>query len=644
MKIKNLRLAQIVIATLAFQHLTFNSLAQASFLPAITFAAGSYPLSVITSDFNLDGKADLAIINDLNGNGNISVLLGNGEGGFAAATNFAVGTNPHSITSSDFNGDGKSDLAVTDYSDNIVILLLGNGLGGFSTTSFPAPISPTSIISADLNNDGKADLVVAGMYNNIVSVFLGDGAGDFVNNSTSTVDLHPISLTSADFNGDGNLDLAAACESSITSVLLGDGLGGFGALANYAVGSYPNSVISDDFNGDGDADLATANQGSNNISILLGNGSGIFDPATNFAADNHTFDIISADFNADGNVDLAAPNVNSNNVSVLLGNGAGGFGAANNFAVGTGPRSAINADFNGDGKADLAITGCYDNNVSILLNNYIPPSAPICLVTVDSTLTHNVVVWEKSNLDLTAIDSFIVYREITTNDYQRIGAVSKDSMSTFDDFEANPAATAFRYKIKNKYLDGITSHFSEYHNTMYLTHAGADFSWTPYQIENNTAPVAAYKIYRDDNSTGNFQTIGTTTGNQLGFTDVNYASYPNAQYYVEAVMIAGSCQPSRSGFMASRSNVKHIGSSGVQQLNNPPSVIIFPNPLSNMLNITGIIGKTTLRLYNLVGKLVMEEEMENNTTLSTILLADGIYTLLSENKVGKAYHKVVISH
>ena len=644
MKIKNLFLAQIVIATFAFQLLTFNVNAQASFLPATTFAACNSPFSILNADFNGDGKADLAVLNYYDGK--VSILLGNGAGGFGAATDFTVGGYPHSFTSADFNGDSKIDLAVANYSDNNVSVLFGDGTGGFSAASnFTTGIAPRAIISADFNGDGLADLVVASIYTNILSVSLGDGVGGFGSNTTFAVGNHPISITSADFNSDGNADLAIGYESlNIVAVMLGNGFGCFGAVSNIAIDGNYSSIITSDFNGDGYADLATSNQSSNNVSVLLGNGVGSFSPSTAFMVGNGSGRLICDDFNADGNVDLAVNNHMGNDVSVLLGNGMGSFTAATNFAVGVNPISIASADFNGDGMVDLAVANFNDNNVSILLNNYLAPSAPVCLVTVDSTLTHNVLVWEKSNLDLTAIDSFIVYREITTNNYERIGAVSKDSMSTFDDFEANPAATAFRYKLKNKSSQGVLSQFSEYHNTMYLTHAGADFSWTPYQIENNTAPVAAYKIYRDDNSAGNFQTIGTTTGNQLGFTDVDYASFPNAQYYVEAVMISGSCQPSRSGFMASRSNVKHIGTSGVQQLSVPPAITIFPNPLSNTLNITGISGKTTLRLYNLVGKLVMEEEVENNTTINTSQVADGIYTLISENKVGKTYHKVMISH
>ena len=90
---------------------------------------GHYPMSVAVGDFNGDGKADLAVANcDSN---NVSVLLGNGNGTFQAAVNYAAGTYPSSVAVGDFNGDGKADLAVANCASNNVSVLLGNGNGTF---------------------------------------------------------------------------------------------------------------------------------------------------------------------------------------------------------------------------------------------------------------------------------------------------------------------------------------------------------------------------------------------------------------------------------------------------------------------------------------------------------------------------------
>ncbi len=64
---------------------------------------------MVTADFNNDGHLDLATANA--GDSTVSVLLGDGEGGFGAASHFAAGVGPRSLAVGDFNNDGNLDLA-----------------------------------------------------------------------------------------------------------------------------------------------------------------------------------------------------------------------------------------------------------------------------------------------------------------------------------------------------------------------------------------------------------------------------------------------------------------------------------------------------------------------------------------------------
>jgi hypothetical protein len=225
---------------------------------------------VAVGDFNGDGKLDLAVANA--SSNNVSVLLGNGTGGFGAATNYAVGAPPHSVAVGDFNGDGTLDLAVGNNGSNNVSVLLGNGTGGFGTaTNYAAGSSPHSVAVGDFNGDGKPDLAVANQNSNNVSVLLGNGNGTFGPAINYAVVTTPESVAVGDFNGDGKPDLAVANGGSgvSVSVLLGNGDGTFGAATDYAVGTRPVSVAVGDFNGDGGPDLAVANFYSNNVSVLL---------------------------------------------------------------------------------------------------------------------------------------------------------------------------------------------------------------------------------------------------------------------------------------------------------------------------------------------------------------------------------------
>ena len=61
----------------------------------------------------------------------MSVLLGNGDGTFQGQMTYPVGAKPVAIVAGDFNGDGRTDLAIANYCANDVSVLLGNGDGTF---------------------------------------------------------------------------------------------------------------------------------------------------------------------------------------------------------------------------------------------------------------------------------------------------------------------------------------------------------------------------------------------------------------------------------------------------------------------------------------------------------------------------------
>lgn len=112
----------------------------------------------------------------------MSILLGNGSGGFSFATNVAAGTGPQAVATGNFNSDTNPDLAVANFTSNNVTILLGNGVGGFVTAAgspYTVGSQPYGVTVGDLNADSSPDLAVANSGTTTVSVLIGNGAGGF---------------------------------------------------------------------------------------------------------------------------------------------------------------------------------------------------------------------------------------------------------------------------------------------------------------------------------------------------------------------------------------------------------------------------------------------------------------------------------
>ncbi len=359
-------------AALVLLALSAVSVSASEFTTAVNYAAGTSPISIVVADFNGDGKPDLAIA-DFN-SGDVSILLGNGNGTFQTAVSYGAGTRPISIATGDFNGDGILDLAIANNaSSGTVSILLGQGNGTFKQgAAYPAGSSSRYVAVGDFNDDGNLDLAVANQTSNNVSILLGNGNGTFQAPVNYNAGSAPVFVAAVALGTSGVLDLVVADASSgiqsTVSVLLGNGDGTFQPAVSYSTGSRPESVAVADFNGDGIPDLATADYSANEVSVLLGTGNGAFGQAVNYTVGTEPVAIATADFNGDGYADLVTANFDEKNVSVLLGNGDGTFKTAVSYGAGSYPRAIAAVDVNGDNAPDLEVANDIGNNVSILLN------------------------------------------------------------------------------------------------------------------------------------------------------------------------------------------------------------------------------------------------------------------------------------
>jgi hypothetical protein len=330
------------------------------------------PISVAAGDFDGDHNADLAVIDSAAST--VSILMGNGTGQMTIATGspIALSAAPVRITTADFNGDSKNDLAIATTSGKVIILL-NDGSGQFHVASTITANSDAAIVSGDFNGDGETDLAVAdNTGSGTLTILLGDGTGTFTLASGSPfVVPSPSSIVTGDFNHDGTLDLAVANSSANTiSVLLGNGNGSFASAAHspFATGTNPIAIAAGDFNGDGKLDLAAANQTSSNLTILLGDGAGNFTAASNSPlALSAAPAALSAGAVADKRSGLAVANQNGT-ITVLQSDSVGNLSevAGSPVPVSTSLTSMVLADFDNDGKPDFAALDT--NSLGIKLN------------------------------------------------------------------------------------------------------------------------------------------------------------------------------------------------------------------------------------------------------------------------------------
>ncbi len=332
------------------------------------------------ADFNDDGNLDIVIADDTTGT--FSVELGNGNGTFGARLSYASGNRVYDVESADVNNDGIMDVITSNYSTSsggaasFIKTHLGNGDGTFQNgiTSSGASYS-WFMKSGDLNGDGLTDLIVSESYSQRLAIMIGDGSGNFTKTGTLSDGLGALNyqLDIADFNGDGYLDVLGG--GSQISLYLGNGNGTFAKTTPNADPSGASYVTAGDINGDGIVDFASI--GSGTIRSMIGNGDGTFRLASSVAIADPMSELQITDMNGDGYGEIIVSiSAATSKVLVLNSNGDGTFqapltltGLASSNIY---PSTARAVDLNNDGALDVVHLESLNHTVKVWTGNPVP--------------------------------------------------------------------------------------------------------------------------------------------------------------------------------------------------------------------------------------------------------------------------------
>lgn len=414
---------------------------------------GSGPYSISMGDLDGDGKIDLAVANNI-GN-TLSVIrnssTGPGNLSFATKVDYPAGLQANSVSIGDLDGDSKVDITVANIGGSISLfrnMSSGTGISYAPKVDYTTGAGSNSVAIGDSDGDGKSDIFVTNYYSGIVSVLRHEPLngqaitlepipdkiiGDAPFSPASASSGLPIVYTSSNplvaaiiggmvtIVGRGHCTITASqsgnstysAAQSVSQVMV---VGPLPAIFNFTPASGPvgttvtingigfSPIAANNVVMFGDTRATVSSTSTTQITVAVPVGASYkpitvltdgliaysripfltsylgwgkidatsFVPKVNFASGTYPYSVALGDLDGDGRIDMVVANYSSHTVSVFrnttISVGSVTYAAKVDYSVGLNPVSVALGDLDADGKLDMAVANSGSNGITVFQN------------------------------------------------------------------------------------------------------------------------------------------------------------------------------------------------------------------------------------------------------------------------------------